>query len=222
MNSQLHPSIQAQGGRRIPPALGFREWQSYGGPWPQLCLRNSTHVGDLLCGYTLCWGCRACKLGTRLGRPATILAPAWNFLVLGGLESEPSLVLVLLLLPEQGGRHSFFPPDRPGWGRSLPPGPSTLGAGQGLLSKFQQLLPVQRHVVSNDRIAQSGLGGELFVCAWGGGGRVHAFPNKRLIILPLGPKIQLKKLWLPWALIGTRVEKISRLLNDLWPQGYKK
>lgn len=90
-----------------------------------LCPHNSTHVGNLVCGYTLCWGCRACELGARLGRPAPILAPAWNFLVLGGLESEPSLVLVLLLLPEPGGRHSLFPPDRPGWVGSSPPGPAS-------------------------------------------------------------------------------------------------
>lgn len=90
-----------------------------------LYFHNSTHVGNLVCGYRLCCGFSACDLGARLGRPATILAPVWNFLVLGGLESELSLVLVLLLLPEPGGRHSLFPPDRPGWGRNPPPGPSS-------------------------------------------------------------------------------------------------
>lgn len=79
---------------------------------------------------------------------------------------------------------SLFPPDRPGRGRALLLGLPALGSGQDLPSKFQQLLPVQTHVGSNNHIAQSGLGGELFVSAWGGGGRVHSFPNKRLIICP--------------------------------------
>lgn len=83
-------------------------------------------------------------------------------------------------------------------------------------------LPVQAHVGLNNHIAQSSPGGELFVSAWGGGGRVHSFPNKRLITLPLGPEIQLKKSWLPCTSICTRMEKASWLLSDLWSLCHKK
>lgn len=83
-------------------------------------------------------------------------------------------------------------------------------------------LPAWAHVGSNNRVAQTGPRGELFVSAWGGGGRVHSFPNKRLIILPLGPEIQLKKLWLPCTSICTRMERASWLLSDLWSRHRKK
>lgn len=115
-----------------------------------------------------------------------------------------------------------FHPTAQGETGALLLGPLACGAGQGLLSKFQQLLPVRTPVGSDHCIAQSGLGGELFVSAWRGGGRVHSFPNKRLVILPLGPEIQLKKLWLSCTLICTPVEKPSWFLIDLWSPGCKK
>lgn len=49
-----------------------------------------------------------------------------------------------------------------------------------------------------------GLGGAL--SAEGVQAGFHTSPNKRLIILPLGPEIQSKTLWLSYPLIGTRME----------------
>ena len=156
-----------------------------------LCFRNSTHVGHLVCGYRLCRGRSACELGARLG--SYNFSSSVEFPGFGGIWSPNFLwCWCCFCCQNQAVDTVYFHPTAQGEVGTLLLGPLTRGAGQSLLSKFQQLLPARTPVDSDHHIAQSGLGGELFVSAWKGGGRFHSFPNKRLVILPLGLEIQLK------------------------------
>lgn len=111
---------------------------------------NSTYVGNAVCGYPLGWACRAWEPGARPGKPAPILAPEWNFLVLGGLESEPSLVLVLLFAARtrrQPRLLSTRPPRvrkasssrlHSAWGWPGPPGPGPAASSCASTHGLQQ------------------------------------------------------------------------------------
>lgn len=79
-----------------------------------LCLHNSSHVGNLVCGCVY----HAELVGVQAGRTVQEASCSFSCSVefpgFGGPRVRIFCVLVVFLLPDPGSRHSFFPPDCPG------------------------------------------------------------------------------------------------------------